>query len=85
MFEQFGDKLKQPEKRVVGTKQVLKLLDSGDAELVVIADDADEHIKTNVKSAAEESGTRVCTVPTKRELGEACGIKVNAACAATVK
>lgn len=85
MLEQFTEQLKQPELRVVGTKQVLRLAEQGELERVFIAEDADAHIIESVTEAAKIADVVLHTVPTKRELGEACGIKVAAACAAIVK
>ncbi|HCD59953.1 MULTISPECIES: ribosomal L7Ae/L30e/S12e/Gadd45 family protein [Exiguobacterium] len=63
--------------KFVGQKQTLKALRSGKASEVIIADDADEHVK--------QANVPVVNVPSKQELGKACGIDVAATAVAIKK
>ncbi len=77
--------LPEPSKLVVGTKQVLRALSEGKALKVYIAKDADEHIKNSLYEAMSGSDAKLELADGKKELGDACGIKVGSACAALVK
>jgi large subunit ribosomal protein L7A len=71
--------------KFVGQKQTLKALRSGKASEVIIADDADEHVKQALLDAAKQANVPVVSVPSKLELGKACGIDVAATAVAIKK
>jgi large subunit ribosomal protein L7A len=74
--------LADPRKRIVGTKEVLRMVREGRACTVYIAEDADEHIRQKILRACSEGGAAdVRMVPTMAELGAACRIEVGAAAA----
>ena len=77
--------LKAAEKKVVGTKQTLKAVNSGNAIKVYIACDADPKVAKPVLCACEEQCVEVEEVEHMADLGRACSIKVGAAAAAIVK
>ncbi|NLZ52197.1 MAG: 50S ribosomal protein L7Ae-like protein, partial [Thermoanaerobacteraceae bacterium] len=76
------DKLKKAPKKIIGTKQTLKAIDKGQVSVVFIAQDAEEHVVSQLKEMCREKGIETVAVSTMRELGEACGIQVGAASAA---
>lgn len=71
--------------KVVGLKQVLKLGDSGSLCRIYIAQDADEGVKDALIKAAKKNSIECVFCPSKKELGEVCGIDVSAACAGVLK
>lgn len=70
--------------KVVGAKQVGRAVESGRAQTVYLAQDADPRVTQPVALICAEKGVKVELVPSMRELGKACGISVGAAVAATV-
>ncbi len=69
------------QKRIVGTKQVLKALAAGELERVYLAMDAEPFLLNKLKAACVEHGVQAEEVPTMKELGQQCKIDVGAACA----
>ena len=72
------------DKRLVGTKQVLRALTDGRLTAVYIAEDADAALKKRIADACIDAGVTVIKTPSMSELGIACGISVGAACAAVL-
>lgn len=66
---------------IIGAKQVKNAIKSGQASKVYIASDCDAKISDPVLEAAEKYNLPVFYIPTRKELGEMCGINVKAACA----
>ena len=77
--------LKQSEKRVVGTRQILKKFAVDGIETLIVADNAQEHLKAQLTGLAAEKNVAVITVRTMDELGKMCGIAVGAAAAGILK
>ena len=77
--------LADPDKRVVGTKQVLRLVQDGVVDKVYVAIDADETIRLKIKQACQASEVEVLENSTMHELGVACKIQVGAATAGVLK
>ena len=71
--------------KVVGVKQVRRALASGRAKRVYLARDACPDLTEPLEGQAAERGVEVVWADTMKALGRACGIAVNAACAAVVK
>ncbi len=69
---------------VVGTKQLKKALINGRARRVWLAQNADPAITEPLEALCRECGVAFLWVPSKSELGRACGIEVGAAAAAAV-
>ena len=80
--------LQNAEKRVVGTKQVLRALNGGTAARVFLAKDADGFIYHRVNALCEETKTPVTMVDTMQEMGKLCRAsraQVSAAYQGTIK
>ena len=76
-------RLKESQK-VVGMKQTLKAIQNNIAELVYIAEDADERVVRQVIELAKDQGLPVIYVETMIQLGKECNIQVKTATAATI-
>ena len=71
-------------KVVVGTKQLKKALQSGCASQVFLAENADPALTEPIEALCIENNIAFAWVPSKTDLGHACGIEVGAAAAAVV-
>jgi large subunit ribosomal protein L7A len=71
--------------KTVGLKQTSKAIQSGSAQQVFLASDADEYVANKVRGLCKEFDVPITAVDTMKELGEACGIHVGAATAAILK
>ena len=69
---------------VVGVKQLRKALNSGRAQHVFLAENADPALTEPIEQMCLEKGVELTWVPSMADLGRACGIEVGAAAAATV-
>lgn len=69
-------------RKVVGTRQTAKAVESDKAVAVFLAGDADKKVIAPVVSACQEKGIGFYYVDSMAELGKACNIKVGAAMAA---
>lgn len=78
-------RLTQAKKKTVGTKQTLKAVERGQARVVFVARDADEHVVQPVLRAAAAKGIEVIRVDSMQLLGRACGIDVGCASAAVIE
>ena len=72
------------ERIVVGAKQLRKALNSGRAQHVFLAENADPALTEPIEQMCLEKGVELTWVPSMADLGRACGIEVGAAAAATV-
>ncbi len=70
---------------VVGAKQLRKALVSGSAQQVYLAKNADPALTEPIAELCREQCVPFAWVKSMTELGQACGIEVGAAAAATVK
>ena len=77
--------LANAEKRLVGTKQVLRAIKAGTLKEAFVASDADTFLYQRVVTAAESAGVPVTRVPTMKELGAACHVAVDTAAAGLLK
>ncbi|MGN0795419.1 MAG: ribosomal L7Ae/L30e/S12e/Gadd45 family protein [Christensenellales bacterium] len=71
--------------KVVGTKQVLRGMASDELRCVILSEDAEDFIKTKVRTQAEKSGVEVIVAPSMAWLGKECNIAVNAAAVGIIK
>ena len=71
-------------KIVVGTKQLKKALENGRARRVWLAENADPAITEPLEALCKQCRVAYQWVPSKQDLGHACGIEVGAAAAAAV-
>ncbi len=79
------ERLKAASKKTIGTKQTVKAIEKGQARLVFVAQDAEEHVLRKVLDAAKEKGLEIQEVESMVVLGKACGIEVGAAAAAILE
>lgn len=79
------DRLKKARHRAVGTRQTLKALQNGTAEVVYIARDAEERVVKPVEDLCRRTGTELVYVDHMSELGKYCSIDVGAAAAAILR
>ena len=70
---------------VVGAKQLRKALLSGSAQQVYLAKNADPALTEPIVALCQNYNVPFTWVKSMTELGQACGIEVGAAAAATVK
>ncbi len=69
-----------------GTNETTKAVERGQAKLVIIAEDVDPpEIVMHLPLLCEEKGIPYVYVPSKKELGAACGLEVSAASAAIIE
>lgn len=73
------EKVSQASSLVVGTKQTIKAIKSGEVKEVIIAEDADRRVTNKVLAAATDKKLPVYQVESTKKLGKACGIDVGAA------
>jgi large subunit ribosomal protein L7A len=79
------EKVAQASKLSIGTKQTMKMIEKGRAIEVFVAQDADPKITDKVIQLCNEKGVPLHYVDSMKKLGEACGIEVGAAVAASIK
>ena len=72
-------------KKVVGIKQSIKAIKSGEAKAVYTAIDAEAKLIEPVVKLAKENSLEVHYVNTMKDLGKLCGIDVGAATAVLLK
>ena len=68
-------------KKVVGTKETLRMVEKHQCKAVFIAEDANPEVLKELIEACRKNGVEVFTVDHMQYLGECCGIKVAAASA----
>jgi Ribosomal protein HS6-type (S12/L30/L7a) len=73
------------EKRVAGTKQVLRAIENGTAKAVYLAQDCDDFLYRRIMNAAGEKNVPVQKVETMKELGKMCLVEVKTTAAALLK
>lgn len=78
------EKVSQADKLSIGTKQTMKMVESGKAKQVFVAQDADPRITSKVVNLCAKVGVDVIYVDSMKKLGKACGIDVGAAVAASL-
>lgn len=73
------EKVTQLQSRIIiGTKQTLKAMNNGEVQELYIAKDADEHITGKVMEEAVKLNIPYIIVDSKKKLGKACQIDVDA-------
>lgn len=76
--------LAHSENRVVGLKQTLRAIHEDAAVRVYVAEDVDGFVHNKIVTACKERGVTPVSIPSMKELGDACGIDVGAAAAAII-
>ncbi len=79
------ERLKAAKQKTVGLKQTLKAVEKGQAKIVFIADDAEQHVTRPLLKLCSEKAVPVEVVAGMEELGKACNIEVGAATAAVLQ
>jgi len=76
------EELRNARRKAVGVKQTVKAVQSGEAKVVFIAADAEEHVLRPLRAALAKRPVQVYEVESMKELGKACKIDVGAAACA---
>lgn len=77
------EKVTQLQSRIIiGTKQTLKAMHNGEVSEVFIAEDADQHVTEKVLNEAKKLQIPYTLVDSKKKLGKACKIDVDASAVA---
>lgn len=71
-------------RKVVGVKQTIKTIKSGNAKTVYIAKDAEDKVIKPIEDLCSQNNIELIFVDTMGELGHMCGIDVGAATAALI-
>lgn len=79
------DRLTQASNRAVGTRQTLKALQNGTAQVVYIARDAEARVVKPVEDLCRRTGTELVYIDRMSDLGKYCSIDVGAAAAAVLR
>lgn len=77
--------LSQPDRRVVGAKQVLRAVEAGRAACVFLGRDADGFLYHRINGLCEEKNVPVTVVDSMQELGKLCRVEVKTASAAVLR
>lgn len=77
--------LRQADRRVVGSKQVLRALNEDRAARVFLGRDADGFLYHRINGLCEEKRVPVTVVDSMAELGKLCQVDVKTAAAAVLK
>jgi len=76
------EELLNAKRKAVGVKQTIKAVQNGEAKVVFVAADADEHVLRPLRAAIAKRPVQVFEVESMKELGKACKIDVGAAASA---
>ncbi len=71
--------------RVAGVRSVERAILSSAAKKVLVALDADDKVTKRILLLCRQKGVPVEMVPSMREIGESCGLRVGASCCALLK
>lgn len=72
------EKVKQAKQFKVGLKETIKAIENGQAQEVILAEDAEPHILSRIQDTCQHYEMRTVYVDSMKELGKACGIDVGA-------
>ena len=78
------EKVLQAKGFIVGTKQSAKSLKNGTVSELLVAEDADPRLTSDIAALASEAGVSITYVDSMKKLGETCGIQVGAAVVALI-
>ena len=70
---------------IIGTKQTIKAMNNGEVSELFIAEDADKQVTLKVIQSAKQSGVPYTMLHSKKQLGKACNIEVDATAVAIRK
>ncbi len=72
-------KVQQKRDFVIGTRQVMRHLSEAEISRVIIAEDADIGIKSDLIKSCRENGIDYTKAPTMKELGQRYGVNIGTA------
>jgi len=78
-------RLKDAQKKVIGFKQSLKVIERGQAVVTYVAKNVEDKIRLPLLEASARKGIPVVEADTMEELGKACSIQVGASAATILK
>ncbi len=78
-------RLEAEDSRVVGMKQTLRALEMNLVYVLYIAEDADEKVTSRIVELANKKQVEIVKVPTMKELGDACNVRIGTSTCAIVK
>ncbi len=78
------ERLTKASKKTIGSKQTLKAIEQGQAQVVYIAKNAERHVVEPIVENCVAKGVELIEVDTMLYLGKACGIEVGCASAAII-
>ena len=70
--------------RVAGVRSTERAIESRSAQKVFVAKDAEDRVTRHIVALCKEKGIPVEAVPSMKELGESCGLRVGASCCAVL-
>ncbi|MEX0974423.1 MAG: ribosomal L7Ae/L30e/S12e/Gadd45 family protein [Bacillota bacterium] len=70
--------------RVAGVRSTERAVQTLSARKVLVAKDAEERVTKRIVLLCKEKGVEVGFVPSMKELGESCGLRVGASCCAVL-
>lgn len=79
------DALSRVRKKTIGTKQTMKAVQAGTANIVFLAEDAEQSVLEGLLALSQEKNIKVVWVKSMDELGAACGIDVGSASASIIE
>ena len=79
------EEIKQAKNKVAGMKETMRAIENGQAEIVYLAEDADQKVKDPLQKKCEEEQVEIEYVSSMQALGSAAGIEVKAATACILK
>lgn len=77
-------RLRDAEEKVVGFKQSFKAVEKGRAQVVFLANNAQDNLRVSILEMCQNRGVPIVEVDSMAELGKACGIQVEASVAAVL-
>lgn len=78
------EKVLQAKRFIVGTKQTAKSLKKGTVSELLVAEDADPRLTSDIAALANDAGIPITYVDSMKKLGKTCGIQVGAAVVALI-
>ncbi len=79
------NKIAGAKQKTIGTRQTLKAIQKGIAQEVFIAQDAENQVTAPIVASCSVKEVPLVEVPSMRELGKACGIRVSCATVAIIE
>lgn len=77
-------RLQAAKEKTIGSKQTAKALKKDQVKVVYFADNAEKHVINPIIKVCEDKNVTLIRVDTMKNLGKACGIKVECAVAAII-